>query len=213
MSHHNQTVEIYNKYSKAYLDKFMHFDLYNDTFDFFLTLLPTKAHVLELGCGPGNVIRYFHDRRNDLIISGLDLAPEMLKLAKTINPEAEFEVMDLRHINKISKKYEALIAAFCLPYLSYEDLNKFFIDCSALLHHDGIMYVSCMEGPVEKSGFEKTSFTEDSDLFIYYHQADNLETLLLKNDLVTEKFYTKQYAEADGSFTTDLIYILRKVGK
>ena len=56
---HNQqpTVDIYNQYVKEYIDKFMDLNLYKDTFDFLLKTLPKYATVLELRCGPGNVVK------------------------------------------------------------------------------------------------------------------------------------------------------------
>jgi len=97
---------------------------------------------------------------------GIDLAPEMIKAAKTNNPDAEFELMDIRNIDRIKKKFNGIGAAFCLPYLSYEDLNLLFSNIGKLTCEGAYLYLSCMEGPVEKSGFEKTSFTGDNEIYI-----------------------------------------------
>lgn len=67
-----------SKFKRYYADKFMKMDLYVDTWLDFLALLPQDAKLLELGCGPGNVIRFFLDKRSDLKITGLDLAPKMI---------------------------------------------------------------------------------------------------------------------------------------
>jgi ubiquinone/menaquinone biosynthesis C-methylase UbiE len=83
------TVNIYNQYVKEYIAKFMNFDLYNDTFDYFLKLLPRESNILELGCGPGNVVKYFSTRRRDLNILGVDLSLEMIKQAEKINPDSD----------------------------------------------------------------------------------------------------------------------------
>jgi cyclopropane fatty-acyl-phospholipid synthase-like methyltransferase len=210
-----QTITIYNQYVNEYVNKFMHFDLYNDTFDALLKLLPPNSNLLELGCGPGNVIKYFSGKRFDLTILGIDLAPEMLKRAKEINPETEFRLMDIRNIHEINRTYEAVVGAFCLPYLSFADLDSFFLNLKNLTQHNGLVYLSCMEGAADKSGFETTSFTGESEIYIYYHQRNNLETKFSANGFTIEKFYTKDYPEADGSVTTDLIYLARKtrIGK
>jgi cyclopropane fatty-acyl-phospholipid synthase-like methyltransferase len=205
-----ETINIYNNYVDEYVKKFMHFDLYNDTFDFLLELLPKECNVLELGCGPGNVINYFTTKRADLTILGVDLAPEMLNQAKKINPESDFQLLDIRNADQIKQQYSSVVGAFCLPYLSFEDLDKFFLDLKNLTKEDGLIYLSCMEGERDKSGFEKTSFTGDSEIYIYYHQRNNIEKKLFENGFSIEKFYTKDYLETDGSVTTDLIYIGRK---
>lgn len=206
-----ETVNIYNLYVDNYINKFMNFDLYDDTFDYFLDLLPQNSQILELGCGPGNIVKYFLERRTDLRITGIDLAPEMIKKAKLINPNAEFEVMDIREADKIKGQFNSIVGAFCLPYLSFDDLIDFFSNIKNLTTNDGYVYISCMEGKREQSGFEKTSFTGDSEIFIYYHQRHNLQQLLAVNGFEIIKFYTKDYPEADGSVTTDLIYIAQKI--
>ncbi len=210
MDNQLQTIDIYNQYVNEYVNKFMHFDLYNDTFDDFLKLLPANSTLLELGCGPGNVIHYFSEKRSDLKILGVDLAPEMLKRAKEINPQATFRLMDIRNADEIQQSFEEVVGAFCLPYLSFTDLDTFFLNLKNLTQDNGLIYLSCMEGEPNKSGFEKTSFTGNSEIYIYYHQRNNLEAKLSVNGFTIEKFYTKDYPESDGTVTTDLIYIARK---
>jgi len=207
-----KTIEVYNKHVHEYINKFMDFDLYNDTFDDCLSLLPQNANVIELGCGPGNVIHYCLQKRSDLNFLGIDLAPEMIKNAIIINPKATFQIADIRNFNTTHHKYDAVIGAFCLPYLSYEDLDDFFASLNTLTKDRGIVYLSCMEGEQNKSGFEQTSFTGNSELYIYYHQRDLLESKLLRHGFTMEKFYTKDYPETDRSTTTDIIYIARKTG-
>ncbi len=210
MDHQLKTIHVYNQYVDAYVTKFMSFDLYDDTFNDLLALLPKESNLLELGCGPGNVIHYFLTKRPDLKILGVDLAPEMLKRAASINPQARFLEMDVRQLSKLDGKFDVVVAAFCLPYLSYSDLDNFFLGLKLLTNDEGLVYLSCMEGLQSQSGYEKTSFTGNSELYIYYHQRQNLEEQLSSNGFVVEKFYTKDYPEADGSVTTDLIYIARK---
>jgi ubiquinone/menaquinone biosynthesis C-methylase UbiE len=59
MDNQLKTIAVYNQYVTAYEQKFMTFDLYNDTFDALIEKIPAQSNVLELGCGPGNVIKYF----------------------------------------------------------------------------------------------------------------------------------------------------------
>lgn len=211
MDNQLKTIAVYNQYVTAYEQKFMNFDLYNDTFDALLEKIPPSATLLELGCGPGNVVHYLLKKRSDLKITGIDLAPEMIKRAQEINPSATFHVMDIRNLEEINFKYEVIVAAFCLPYLSYEDLPKFFQHLNTLTTKGSIIYLSCMEGTRVQSGFEKTSFTSDSEMYIYYHQRSSLEEELLKNGFKIVHFYTKDYPETDGTVTTDLIYIAKKI--
>lgn len=206
-----QTISIYNQYVDEYVEKFMPMDKYNDTYDYLLNRLAASASIIELGCGPGNVIKYFLAQKPELKILGVDLAPEMLRKAAEISPKVELKLLDVRNISEINQKFDAVVSAFCLPYLSYEDLDNFFLNLEKLTHPNGYIYLSCMEGIREQTGFEETSFTGENELYIYYHQRENLETKLIENGFEIRKFYTKDYLEQDGSTTLDLIYIAQKI--
>jgi trans-aconitate methyltransferase len=200
------TINIYNKHVQDYVNKFMDLQ-YKDTFDRFLELLPENATILELGCGPGNVVKYLTSKRSDLHILGIDLAPGMIEEAKKHNPGSVFKLMDIRKAGKIKEKFNAVIAAFCLPYI-YDDVDAVFKNFNNLTHHNGLLYLSCMEGTKEESGFEKTSFSEE--IYINYYEKKDIETRLKEQNFNIEAFYTKDYPETDGSVTTDLVYIAKK---
>lgn len=211
MDRHHHTVNVYNQHVQEYVNRFMDLGLYKDTFDILLELLPPNARILELGCGPGNVVQYLRSKRSDLDIFGIDLAPEMIKEAQRQNPDSRFEVMDIRDAGQIQEKFDAVIAAFCLPYISYGDVPALFANCRKLVADNGILYVSCMEGPRSRSGFEKTSFTGDDEMYINYYERDEIESLLKSNGFTIEGFFTKNYLEADTSVTIDLFYLARLI--
>ena len=211
MNKHQHTVNVYNQYVQEYVNRFMDLGLYRDTFDYFLELVPANAKVLELGCGPGNVVKYLKSKRADLDIFGIDLAPEMIKEAQRQNPGSRFEVMDIRDAGKIPQKFDAVIAAFCLPYISYEDVPALFANCRKLVADDGVLYVSCMEGPKSRSGFEKTSFMGEDEIYINYYERGEIELLLKANGFTIEGFFSKNYLEVDTSVTIDLFYLARLI--
>lgn len=92
MDNNALSVDTINRLAKQYQDKYMDFNHYFDRYDTFCQLLHTKnASVLEIGCGPGNVTRYLLNKRSDLQNTGLDLAPNMIELAKANNPTAHFK--------------------------------------------------------------------------------------------------------------------------
>jgi SAM-dependent methyltransferase len=208
MDNQQRTVSIYNQYVKEYIDKFMDLNLYKGTFDHLLYTLPLGGAVLELGCGPGNVIKYIKSKRGDLNILGIDLAPKMIEAAKKTNPGAAFKLLDIRDASEIKGDFDAVIAAFCIPYLSFEILTEVFAQMRRLTAvKNGVIYVSFMEGPRERSGFERTSFTGESEMYINYYPRNDIESLMKVHHFVIKRFYTQDYLETDGSTTTDLIYI------
>ena len=207
MDHNAQNVRVYNRFVREYMDRFMDLSLYRDSFDPLLEMLPARSSVLDLGCGPGNVVKYLKTKRADLRVLGIDLAPEMLRAARTANPGTEFRLMDVRDAGHIEDRFHAVIAAFCIPYLSFNDLPRLFHDFRRLAQPGGLIYLSFMEGPGDRSGFEKTSFAGHSELFISYYTRHEIGSLLKESGFDINEVLAKDYPEADGSVTTDLIYI------
>jgi predicted TPR repeat methyltransferase len=207
-----ETIETYNKAAKRYEEKFMNMDFYNDTFDKFCNLISKKnAEIFEIATGPGNVTRYLNTLRPDFNIYGIDLAPNMIELAKINNPNAEFSVMNCKDISTIDRKFDAIMCGFCMPYLSKEECAKLITDSSERLHRGGLFYLSTMEDDYNKSGFETTSFSGQDRVYIYYHQADYLTNCLNQNGFEVMELERKDYPESDGTFLTDLIMIAKKI--
>jgi len=207
----NETIETYNNAAERYQDKFMEMDLYNDTFDKFCNLIEKEnAEIFEIATGPGNITRYLLSKRPDFKIFGIDLASNMIKLAKINNPEADFRVMDCKNICTLDRKFDAIMCGFCMPYLSKEECAKLIADSSELLSTNGLLYFSTMEDDYNKSRFETTSFSGQDRVYIYYHQADYLSDCLIKNGFEIIDLQRKDYPEPDGTFLTDMIFIMKK---
>lgn len=206
-----ETIETYDISAKSYQDKFMEMDLYNDTYDVFCNLIrKNNAEIFEIATGPGNVAKYIHSKYPDYKIFGIDLSPNMVKLAKQNNPQADFIDMDCRDIHIINKIFDGVLCAFCLPYLSKEESRKLISDTSQLLKSNGLLYISTMEGDYDKSGYETTSFSNCNRVYVYYHQEEFISDTLLEFGFEILDLQRKMYPESDGSFLTDMIFIARK---
>lgn len=202
-------VEIFNKCANQYQHKFMNVDLYSDTLDLFSkNIINENADILELACGPGNLTKYLLNKRLDFKILGIDMAPNMLELAKINNPIAEFQLMDCRDIGKLNKVFDGIIGGFCLPYLSKDESVLLIHNASRLLKTNGILYLSTMEDDYRKSGFQKGSTGDE--IYIHYHQADYLIQALEESDFKIINLQRKNYITDDGTRTIDLVIIASK---
>jgi len=200
MDRYNETFETWNKIASLYQDKFMDQDVYNDTYDFICnTIKKSNAHILEIGCGPGNITKYLLFKRPDFEIFGIDIAPTMIEFAQKNNPSARFKVMDSRKISELKESYDAIVCGFCLPYLSQKDSEKLFFDSSNLLNNHGLLYLSFVEGDPYKSDF-KVGISGDRVYFYFHKLSDIIEQLAenhFKNIKVVEVEYPISENEKD----------------
>ena len=206
-----ETIETFNKSAKKYQDKFMQIDLYDETFDKFCNLIKKQnPSIFEIATGPGNVTKYLQNKRPDFDIFGIDLAPEMINLAKQNNPNAEFEVMDCRNIIAIDRKFDGIVCAFCLPFLSKNESKTLIENSFSLLNTEGLLYLSTMEDDYEKSKYETTSFSGQNQIFFYYHQEDFISDCLKESGFEILEIQKQKYTEDNGTFLTDMIFLARK---
>src|SRR5829696_71014 len=89
MDNYQKTFETWDKVATLYQEKFMNLDLYNDTYNKFCELIKKpNATIFEIGCGPGNITKYLLAKKPDIQIYAIDVAPNMIQLAKANNPTA-----------------------------------------------------------------------------------------------------------------------------
>lgn len=206
------TFETWNKLAVLYEEKFMDLDLYDETYDAFCDLLAQpNSSVLEIGCDPGNITRYLLNRRPDLSILGIDVAPNMIELAAKNNPAAILKVMDCRYIHELEGKFDGIICGFCVPYLSETDCSKLIEDCKNLLTPKGVLYISFVEGAENASGFQVGSTGDQS--YFYFHSLENLAQLLLEHGFEKPQVMKVNYQKSDGSWDVHTIMLTEKMNR
>ena len=209
MDRYEITFETWNKLALLYQEKFMHLDIYNDTYDRFCHLAGLIGkRILEIGCGPGNITRHLVSYNANFNITAVDVAPEMVKLAKANNPTVTVEVMDCRNLTGFSELFDGIIAGFCIPYLSNEDCSAFIRACSSLLQQHGILYISAIKGDYSQSGFESGS--TGNIVFVYYYDESFFEMVLAKNGLNILHKFDIAYKLQNKPDQKHLVYIAQK---
>jgi ubiquinone/menaquinone biosynthesis C-methylase UbiE len=210
MDRYKLIINAFDSQAQAYQDKFMHLDLYNETYDAFCNHLKNDhAGILEIACGPGNITQYVLSKKPGLRIEGIDLSPNMIRLAEQNNPTAKFHVMDCRNIDQLNGSYDAVLCGFCHPYLSREECVKFFRDCNRLLHDNGILYYSCIEGDYEKSGYSLDQSGKEN-FYTYYHDKKWLNEAARSSGFENIGFWRIDYPEKDGTVSQHLVFLVRK---
>ncbi len=209
MDPYKTTSDSWNKIATRYEEVFMDLELYNDTYTGFCDLLPMRgASLLEIGCGPGNITRYMLSERPDFKILGIDIAPNMIKLAQQHNPTAAFKVLDCRLIHTLNPGYHGIICGFCIPYLSQSDCATLLRNCSNLLYKDGVMYLSFVEGDPQDSGFITDS--DGNSMYFNYHSLDEIQKEFKKNNIKTIQIIKKEYVTKKGNAEIHTVVLAKK---
>lgn len=209
MDHSASSASVFHKLADGYREKFMDLALYDDSYREFCQLLrPGRARVLDVACGPGNVARYLIAQRPELQLLGIDLAPRMVELARAAVPSARFTVHDCRKLAALNSRFDGIICAFGLPYLSREEAAAFIPAVAETLEAGGVFYLSTMLGRSEDSGLQRCS--SGDEVYVNYFTEDEIVCLLQTSRFTLVK--QQRIASPSGAAkpTTDLIVIARK---
>lgn len=209
MDHKKETQDTWNQIADLYQSKFMDMDYYNASYDAFCNALPqANAKVLELGCGPGNVSKYLLTKLPNLSLLGIDIAPNMIQLAKQNNPTANFEVRDVMSIGELNDTYDGIIAGFCLPYVSNEECPTLINTCYHLMNEKGICYLSFVEGDPSESCYKLGS--NGLRTYFYYHLLSTLKTLATQSGFKSSETMKINYPIKDHQFDIHTVLLLKK---
>ncbi|CAD0007336.1 class I SAM-dependent methyltransferase [Flavobacterium chungangense] len=173
-----------------------------------MQLFKHNQKVFEIGCGPGNITKYLLQKRPDLKVTGIDIAPKMIELAKINNPSADFKIMDTRKLNELNEKFDAIMCGFCLPYLSESDCSKLIKDSAQILNNNGVLYLSFVQGDVSKSGF--ISGSSGDRTYFYYHTLEDLKSSLFENNFEIIKLFEIHYPKAEDVEIHTILIAKRK---
>ena len=92
---------------------------YDNLIDFLKFNVPENSSIIEIGCGTGNLLKNLNPAR----AVGIDISPEMVRIAKINNPEYDFYVMNAEDI-LTDEKFDFIIISDTIGY--FKDVQKVF---------------------------------------------------------------------------------------
>ena len=111
----------------------------------FVSLLPEKPRVLDLGCGGGYESMRLTNAGAQVV--GVDFSEESIRIATERCPEVQFELMDFRQLDgeKLGK-FDGVFACASLIHISQEELPGVFAQMRNILNPNGFVIAIVREG-------------------------------------------------------------------
>ncbi len=134
-----------DKYDKLWVQKYS----LKPTRDYILKAISKLSineniKVLDLGCGPGQLIHEMSLMFNNLIITGIDFSEKMLEMSQRKNPNAKHIKLNADELYKLKDKYDLIICTHSLPY--YKEPNKILMELNKMLNDDGRLLIGFASG-------------------------------------------------------------------
>lgn len=113
----------------------------------FVNLLPTKARIIDIGCGSGRDAKIFTEK--GVSVLGIDFCEKLIDIAKTNAPLAEFQLMDIETATFIPTSFDgawACCSLHCIPKKTLPDVLK---NIHSILKENGFFYLTLTKGSGE----------------------------------------------------------------
>ena len=145
--------------------------------------------ICDLGCGPGQIAGYLRARGAE--VCGIDLSPEMVRQARILNPEIQFQTGDMLKLDGIADaSFDGIAAFYSIVNIPRESIPTAFREMNRVLRTGGALLVTFHIGQetirVEELLDKKISL----DFFLF-------ETEEIKNHLRAAGFDLEEAIERD----------------
>ena len=197
MDHSSTTIDSYDACALAYDEKYGDFPLYAAPRREFAELLRDGARILDLGCGPGTVSAYLHGLDRAFVLEGFDLSPQMVALANQKLPNGRFWIQDLRAPIQSPRKYDALVASFCIVHLNEAETEELLGRLHQLCRTSSRLYLSWVDGT--GAGLETTSFGGEQQFWYCRHDGRRLRSHLEQLSWTVLRDFRVDYPNPDGT--------------
>lgn len=144
----NPTQASYDALAEAYARRMLHeldhkpFD--RDLLDRFAAQFAGHGRVADVGCGPGHVARYLHERGVDAC--GVDLSPAMTALAQREHPCIDFYAEDMRTLPFPDALLAAVVSFYALIHIPRPEIVAVLREMHRVLQPKGTLLVAFHRG-------------------------------------------------------------------
>jgi SAM-dependent methyltransferase len=110
------------QYADEYFDEFARKPFDCALLDEFGAEVRGQGLVCEIGCGPGQVARYLHERGVEMC--GVDLSEEMVNHARRLNPDIKFAQGDMLALDADDATFAGLVSFYAVIHLKRAEVTR-----------------------------------------------------------------------------------------
>jgi SAM-dependent methyltransferase len=128
------------EYVRRIAGELEHKRLDRELLDRFAASVRDAGPVCDMGCGPGHVTRYLHDR--GLPICGYDLSSKMVDAARRLNPGMEFRQADMTALDVPDRTWAGIVAFYSIIHIPREEMAQALSELRRTLQPGGLLFLA-----------------------------------------------------------------------
>lgn len=136
-----------------------------------------RGLVADLGCGPGHVAKYLHLRGVEMC--GIDISPEMIRVARELSPEVEFKVGDMLSLDITDGSLAGIVAFYSIVHFDALQLATALGECRRVMKDGSLILLAFHIG--DEVTHVDDLFDRPVNLDFRFHQPANVVNALRSN--------------------------------
>jgi SAM-dependent methyltransferase len=128
------------EYSARIFGELEHKPFDRQLLDRFAERIQGLGPVCDLGCGPGHVARYLHER--GVRVTGLDLSAEMVEQARRLNPGMEFRQGNMLSLDFDGGAWGGIAAFYSIIHVPRSEIADALAEMKRVLRPGGLLLLA-----------------------------------------------------------------------
>jgi SAM-dependent methyltransferase len=159
----------------------------------FLTLLPDKPKILDLGCGPGYESMRLNGEGAEVL--GIDFSPENIRIAQERCPQCHFIELDFRQLDDRWGIFDGVFASASLIHISPAELPAVLAKVAGVLRGHGKLLLIVRDGEGIRESWPEINGRRLRRVINLYSK-EMLESLATPFHLIREGYLAPDLVEA-----------------
>ena len=134
----------YDRVAQEYVERIFgeleHKPLDRELLDRFAERVRPLGLACDLGCGPGHVARYLHERGVD--VCGVDLSPGMVEQARQLNPDIPFKQGDMLALDVEDEAWGSVAAFYSIIHVPRPEVVRALREIKRVLRPGGVLLLA-----------------------------------------------------------------------
>lgn len=177
--------ETYNQIAEDWHQDHSGDDWWIEETEAFAALLRPGSRVLDAGCGGGTKTKYLTEK--GFLVTGVDFSENLLAIAKREVPDARFQLLDLREIERLEEKFDGIFMQAVLLHFSKDEAANILQKIVSRLNPGGILYVSVKEKregqTADEEVVKENDYGYEYERFFSYYSLREVQEYFEKNGL------------------------------
>jgi SAM-dependent methyltransferase len=129
-----------DEYVRRIFDELQYKPLDRRLLDRFAARVRDVGPACDMGCGPGHVARYLHER--GVQVCGVDLSPAMVERARRLTPGIEFRQGDMMALDTPDATWAGIAAFYSIIHIARDDMARALGELRRVLRPGGLLLLA-----------------------------------------------------------------------